>query len=46
MAALFILPLKSYAALLTRLLPERKEALDQGYPSISTPRSWARRPWR
>jgi phosphate:Na+ symporter len=29
-AAVFILPLRSYAALLTRLLPERKEAIDQG----------------
>ena len=31
-ALLFILPLRSYAALLTRLLPERKEPVDQGAP--------------
>ena len=31
-ALLFILPLRSYAALLTRLLPERKEVVDQGAP--------------
>ena len=45
-AAVFILPLKAYAALLTRLLPQRKEAPDQGAPLYLDATALATPPWR
>ena len=36
-AAVFMVPLRAYAALLTRLLPQRKEAPDQGAPLYLDP---------